>query len=291
MCRYDKDLIMQDVNMLDVLNKLNISVSSDISRTDISTGNKRKVLCPFHNDKHFGSASIYIDSRRNFKGIHCFACGESYNVIKIVQHCLGVNYGAALEWLAECNGNKARYKIKSSGISNAKIVRIASDGKVYTESHKETANKKKSLAGLLTTADLELIGITNYPVKNTIEGAIINCYSEKPEEIEIPQGCMVEKTYFMANGSLETEYLIVRNQRYDINTYLTEDPEGAVIMLLTKIAVLLKEKTALVQQISNSNSKLCVNVTHLTKKEIRKLHELYDKILFAWNENNISMKA
>ena len=61
--KYDRQAIVDSINMLDVINKLNIKVSNATAGTDIVTGNKREILCPFHNDKHFGSASIYVDSK------------------------------------------------------------------------------------------------------------------------------------------------------------------------------------------------------------------------------------
>ena len=135
--RYDRQAIVDSINMLDVINKLNIKISNATAGTDIVTGNKREILCPFHNDKHFGSASIYVDSKKHFKGIHCFACGESWNVIKLVQLKTGLNYGQTLNWLAElCPGDKSNYALEEAdNKSSWGIVSIDSSGKLSVKNN------------------------------------------------------------------------------------------------------------------------------------------------------------
>ena len=155
--RYDRQAIVDSINMLDVINKLNIKISNATVGTDIVTGNKREILCPFHNDKHFGSASIYVDSKKHFKGIHCFACGESWNVIKLVQLKTGLNYGQTLNWLAElCPGDKSNYALEeTNNKSSWGIVSIDSSGKLSVKNNNSNEEKSKVIDNpcLLYTSD------------------------------------------------------------------------------------------------------------------------------------------
>ena len=301
--RYDKELILSEVNMLDVLAKLNIPVSDNTARTDLSNGNKREILCPFHDDKNFGSASIFVDSKRHFKGIHCFACGESWNVIKLVQQKLGLNYGQTLEWLAElCPGGKNNYIIedKFQKGSSWGVVSIDVDGIINNTSRKKAViveKKNNPITGLLTNEDLRFIGITDYPkYASDKNGAIIGCCMSEPEVWELPDECYAEKDYIYSTDknalnpkydeTLDAIWYIKSNSqkaRYSYNDMVEDNPEGAVNMLCLKITILLKEKQSIVNVLSGSPNKTLVNVVHLTKKEIKRLKNLYNKIMNAWN--------
>lgn len=302
--RYDKELILSEVNMLNVLAKLNISVSDNTTRTDLSNGNKREILCPFHDDKNFGSASIFIDPKKNFKGIHCFACGESWSVIKLVQQKLGFNYGQTLEWLAElCPGGKENYILsdnkKSGRGSSWGVVSIDVNGLVKTNVKTEMKEEKikNPMIGLLTNEDLRFIGFTDYPqYTSDITGNIIGCYKTEPESWELPDECFAEKGYIYSTDkkainpkydeTLDAIWYIKYNgqkSKYGFNELVEEDPEGAVNIVCLKIMVLLKEKQDIVKALSGAPNKTLVNVVHLTKKEIKRLRKLYNRIMNAWN--------
>lgn len=57
-----------------------------------------KILCPFHNDTHFGSAYL------NKGYFHCFACGESGDYIVLVQKLKNCSFIDAVKTLAEAAG-------------------------------------------------------------------------------------------------------------------------------------------------------------------------------------------
>lgn len=56
---------------------------------------KNSILCPFHNDKHFGSCMI----SKNKQFAKCYACGESFDAIKLVREKENMNYVNAVEFL------------------------------------------------------------------------------------------------------------------------------------------------------------------------------------------------
>jgi hypothetical protein len=300
--RYDRQAIVDSINMLDVINKLNIKISNATAGTDIVTGNKREIICPFHNDKHFGSASIYVDSKKHFKGIHCFACGESWNVIKLVQLKTGLNYGQTLNWLAElCPGDKSNYALEeANNKSSWGIVSIDSSGKLSVKNNNSNEEKSKAIdnpiKNIFTSEDLKLIGIQDYPLnifdKN---GSIIDCLQYEPSIIDIPDNCVAEKDYVYSTDkkasnvkfdeTLEAVWLIKKNginSRFTFNDLIQENPDCAVNLACTRIVYLIKDKQVILNKLAGSSNKMLVNVVHLTKKEIKRLKELYNKIMNAW---------
>ena len=157
MRKYNAEAIIEDVNMLDVLNRLNITVSPLHSAYGHAADRVIKDLyfVRFIMYMHFGSASVYINYRKNFKGIYCFACGRGWNVVDLVRECANLNYTESLEFLADCcTGGREAYKYSDS------------KWRVVSASEGEDINfkKKNFLKGLLTTDDLNFIGVVNYPV-------------------------------------------------------------------------------------------------------------------------------
>jgi len=79
---------MEILNIHNVLKKLNISHRENSSENI-------DILCPFHNDKSFGSCKINA-----ITGVgHCFSCKEGFNTIKLVKHINKCSYTEALEFL------------------------------------------------------------------------------------------------------------------------------------------------------------------------------------------------
>ena len=81
------------VDMEDVCNMLGIATNR--------SRNTLQVLCPFHNDQHFGSCVV----KNGY--LKCFACGESADSIKLVQHVLGENFMEACKTIADIAGIEA----------------------------------------------------------------------------------------------------------------------------------------------------------------------------------------
>ncbi len=71
-------------------------------------GTVTEVLCPFHDDQHFGNARI------RGKGIYCFACSRHYSVFDIVMKQRGVSYFDAFKFVAENTGDLSNYMVKGS---------------------------------------------------------------------------------------------------------------------------------------------------------------------------------
>jgi DNA primase len=75
-------------------------ILNTIHRLGIHTGETKgkdlDIICPFHNDTHFGNAKIQIETSM----FHCFSCGEKGNLVKLVYKMLGLqSYKQVLDFI------------------------------------------------------------------------------------------------------------------------------------------------------------------------------------------------
>lgn len=84
-----KKLIKEQISIMDVLSALNIPQKK--------RNNRISILCPSHEDRHFGSCYVY--PKKN--AYHCFACGEHGDVISLVQNYLKLDFQETLKWFAD----------------------------------------------------------------------------------------------------------------------------------------------------------------------------------------------
>lgn len=96
---------------------------------------KNEILCPSHNDRHYGSCKLNIKS--NF--YYCFSCGASGNPIKLVQEVRNCTFISACNFLAEQFGFPS-----------------------YNELNRGTKSNKKAKIMPLSNYEIELLGLQNY---------------------------------------------------------------------------------------------------------------------------------
>lgn len=70
-------------------------------------GSRMSILCPSHPDKHFGNCHL------TRYGYHCFSCGASGDVIKMVQEFTDCSFSEALEIVADTCGGADKYNVNS----------------------------------------------------------------------------------------------------------------------------------------------------------------------------------
>lgn len=68
----DRNELLNAIDAREVLDKLGVV----FRRPDSDD-----VLCPFHGDRHFGSAKMRNEG--SYKGIYCYACGKYYSVYDV----------------------------------------------------------------------------------------------------------------------------------------------------------------------------------------------------------------
>lgn len=92
MPRVDYDRLLQNISIDDVAKRLGMELKE-------TTATQAKAICPFHDDK---TPSLLIDTNRSHGRQHyyCFACGAYGDAIELVKKQLGLDFKAAVEWLA-----------------------------------------------------------------------------------------------------------------------------------------------------------------------------------------------
>jgi hypothetical protein len=78
----DTKTLKREINIKSVLQYFNIEVENN------------KCLCPFHDDKN---PSMLV----NDESVHCFACGEGFDLFSFVQRKLDITFKQAQTWLSE----------------------------------------------------------------------------------------------------------------------------------------------------------------------------------------------
>jgi hypothetical protein len=78
----DTKTLKREINIKSVLQYFNIEVENN------------KCLCPFHDDKN---PSMLV----NDESVHCFACGEGFDLFSFVQRKLDLTFVQAKTWLSE----------------------------------------------------------------------------------------------------------------------------------------------------------------------------------------------
>ncbi len=77
-------------------------------------GSLISVLCPFHDDRHFGSCFV----KKNNKGLFCHVCNKSISTTHFLTNARGYRYYDSLSLMAELSGTA--YMYESDGKKSAK---------------------------------------------------------------------------------------------------------------------------------------------------------------------------
>ena len=72
----DRQLLLSKADILSVAEKLGVRIGK-------MTGKRVQILCPEHDDRHFGSCILDLPRQR----YHCFACNASGNAIDLIMAC------------------------------------------------------------------------------------------------------------------------------------------------------------------------------------------------------------
>ena len=129
-----KALIKEQVSILDAVEALGIPTRKK--------GRRISILCPCHDDRHFGSCFLYNNR------FHCYACNEQGDVIDLVQKKLGLDFQDTLNWFSDNFNGCFEYSEE-----NLKKIKKVSRKKAFIEEL------------MLDDEALMKIGLINKPVK------------------------------------------------------------------------------------------------------------------------------
>lgn len=158
-----KDLILDNLNMKDILNKYGIKTEREM------------FCCPFHNDKS-PSAKYYE------KTYYCFGCGATGDLIQFIQDYFKIDFLIAMEKINEDFnlGISSNKKINKKEIEHIKLQRLL---KKMDEENKIRRHRKK----MIEICNLEKI------LKDTYKQLKNNINPYNWEETEFVCGIILEE--------------------------------------------------------------------------------------------------
>ena len=217
---YNKEKLLEDINMVELCGYMGIPVRVN-SSTNID------ILCPGHNDTHFGSCKI-----RN-KGCYCFVCGKYIDVFEMVKLKLGLDFKEAFSYLGDSVGKESDYK-----------------------SYNHIALKKRK-AFPLSKEEMKILKLSRtYDVK-----MVVGFSDVRPE---YQKGYTYEVDYDNEDDFL---YVIEKVFTYSLDDLLKEDPEYFRFLLATKIKCLADKISASRHLFSLNTWKKEIDVAnHIIKK-------------------------
>ena len=225
---YDKEKIIEDLDMLSLLDNLNIPVKR--------MGKHISVLCPFHNDNHFGSAYLLCGMHRGrlAKGIYCQVCHEYTDAISLVQNILGLDYKNTLEYLANLNSFAENYILDTDYNYNHSQQKNNDCAEIETNNNNSTKKSVPKIKKMpFSQEELSFLGFFTDFSNDNYAGYDIKCSSKfKPSDDKF----YIEHCYIRDN-ELNYEYLICEKNKnkYDLQTFFNEDFEAFCYLLQNKI--------------------------------------------------------
>lgn len=98
---YDREKLIEAADTLLVAEHIGLEIKR--------TGSRRSILCPAHNDRHFGNCVL------TEHGFRCFACGGHGSVIDLVMLSENVPLVEAMGIVADCCGGREYYQTDEKG--------------------------------------------------------------------------------------------------------------------------------------------------------------------------------
>lgn len=190
---YDERRILDEVSAIDVVNYLGIK--------HVKKGSRYSILCPDHNDRHFGSCIITP------KGYHCFVCNETKSITNLVMSEMNCDKQDALGIIADTLGNRDDYiKVRSKNWNKVKTEKLP-----------------------LTWEELKFIGLCN----NGTLSCIVNADNKKPDGLD--ENLYVKEKKEQTDGYCYTEYQVFeRKKSYSLIDLKKDDPELFMSILREK---------------------------------------------------------
>lgn len=99
-----------EFNVLEILDRYNIDYREDKYSDEVD------MLCPFHDDNHFGNAKINSETGL----FNCFSCGEGGNIYQFISKLEGVSVSEAYKKLI----NNFEEKNNNYNLDNLRTIRV-----------------------------------------------------------------------------------------------------------------------------------------------------------------------
>lgn len=279
--RYDLDALQDSIDILELLNKLNITY---LRGSGLPNGDGVKVLNPFRDDKHFGSCSI-----KKYRGrwyFNDFADKDNnmsiFNFIRKVKEQEGENlsFTQAIEY--------------SVG-GRAEAVQFAT----YDDSDYVDYSQDVGKPAPLSTEELKLIGLNPQRwKKDTWTGAVVGACLNKPDFDELDKNVQVTMVAYADRNALYdsdemyAEYILTKpvkgislsilyNKEFDVYKSLVKEKAIEALIALNDV------------KYEASKSNACDSVIEYEKAAIKekKIYAILNRVVWRKHDNSASENA
>lgn len=177
---------------------------------------KNSILCPFHNDRHYGSCVI----NKSGKSAKCFACGKTFRSVDLVMHYEGLAFPDAVDFLWE--------KVLGNPVPEG-----------YDSAHGDF---------ILSYKELAFIGL--YEARGRMVPLAVNC-CQKDETI--PQGLTGGYGCVQDDGSMP---VFRNGKAQPLEALYRQDPETALSIMYGKAEETKKGYERLIKEMGKDGSGL-----------------------------------
>lgn len=143
--RYDVQAIKDAVDIVVVAEEIGLDI--------LTSGTRKLILCPFHDDHNYGSCFL---TEHGFK---CYSCGACGDVFSLVEGVLGISFMDAVRVVANICGGEEYFQADAQDAVDV-------------------------VTGLIPPADMKLIGLHNEPVSVVREVVDSQDEVEESQKIE-----------------------------------------------------------------------------------------------------------
>ena len=257
---YDIDRIIEDADVFAVAKALGLETNENSKKYNPETGDGLQVLCPFHNDQHFGSAAFVVKRRSGklYKGFRCWACNTKHDLPGMVGSLMGLSFPESLEFIAKTT--------------------VGDNVSCYTIDGGE-ADRVPGRPFCLSGSELRFIGLGGHGCEG-IRGAVINAYSYKPEEPTVEHVVYNKERY---DGTKEyqpfcVEHLVIKPVKQSIQFLYNEDYISYQTLVLQKIEEKEKELQLLLKHTKGFGKADAQNKFE-AKNGLKQCEKLREKVL------------
>lgn len=199
---YDLERLSADIDGTMIADALGIEVQQK--------GNVQSILCPCHNDKHFGSCILYDHD------FYCFACGAHGSLYDLISAVIGCSKHEAFGIAADIAGGRLQYTLAHSDNADDDCIGI-----------KMPSSKDAAFIGIHSGPVYAVRQFTD-PGLEREEGHI---YTKASLSDAGPQGSS-DKTAYVPIDYLKTDSIRVINN--PLRDLFRNDPDTAADLVVSK---------------------------------------------------------
>lgn len=214
-----------DTPLLDILQRLRVSITTGKLKDIEPKNDYIMVTCPHHKDGHEANpdCGVYIgdDSKRTYGFAHCFACGWAVSFVTFVQECFESSEAFAKHWLISNYGRPIQGRV-----SIGDAINLNKTNKVKVLDN-EALDDFASWCPYLTKRGISRATCARFNIKYDAEHrqVVFPCYDELGRFVMMARRSIDSKVFYMDKDVEKPVYCLDKVIANDIKTVvITEGP-------------------------------------------------------------------